>query len=91
MSNPAAEQMDEPESVSALQDIDPTEGDVRAVPAGETPYTSASAFEDLPLSPALPRSMTAFEPLTTLAAVTLRSDMVVSRFDGENGYAWDES
>lgn len=74
MSNPAAEQMDEPESVSALQDIDPTEGDVRAVPAGETPYTSASAFEDLPLSPALLQGLYTemkFEKPSRIQAVTL--------------------
>ena len=74
MSNPAAEQMDEPEPASSLQDIDPTEGDVRAVPAGETPYTSASAFEDLPLSPALLQGLYTemkFEKPSRIQAVTL--------------------
>lgn len=74
MSNPAAEQMDEPEPATSLQDIDPTEGDVRAVPAGETPYTSASAFEDLPLSPALLQGLYTemkFEKPSRIQAVTL--------------------
>lgn len=74
MSNPAAEQMDEPEPTSSLQDIDPSEGDVRAVPAGETPYTSASAFEDLPLSPALLQGLYTemkFEKPSRIQAVTL--------------------
>ena len=74
MSNPAAEQMDEPEQASSLQDIDPSEGDVRAVPAGETPYTSASAFEDLPLSPALLQGLYTemkFEKPSRIQAVTL--------------------
>lgn len=74
MSNPAAEQMDEPEPASSLQDIDPSEGDVRAVPARETPYTSASAFEDLPLSPALLQGLYTemkFEKPSRIQAVTL--------------------
>ena len=74
MSNPAAEQMDEPEQASSLQEIDPTEGDVRAVPAGETPYTSASTFEDLPLSPALLQGLYTemkFEKPSRIQAVTL--------------------
>lgn len=42
-----AGQVDEPERESALHD--PAEDAIRTVPAGDTPYTSATSFDDLPI------------------------------------------